>query len=293
VGKPRSQAARPSSSQRQAEAPCPTLQPLGKHNPRLAELRRVVRREDPSRTVVDGTRLVLELAEAGIAILELFATPEAEPPLLACPHLRELWARRAWHLVTGEALAAVAPTQHPQGVLAVVGVPDREPVASGTWLYLDGIQEPGNLGALVRCAAALGADGVACSADGADPFSPRAVRGAAGWSLRFPVCTAIEFEPLAASFTLAGGTVAAAVGEGGRGLAGWRPRAPLLLVLGSEGRGVRPGALAACTERVTIPLARGVESLNVAVAAGIILAALAGVASAPILERCTRKRRAS
>lgn len=284
---------RPSSSQRRPASPSAALPPLGKHNPRFAELRRLVRREDPARTVVDGTRLVLELAAAGVAIEALYSTPEAEPTVLGCRPLRELQARGAWYLVTAEALAAVAPTQHPQGVLAVVGVPAREPEARGVWLYLDGIQEPGNLGALVRCAAALGADGVACSADGADPYSPRAVRGAAGWSLRFPVCPAVELEPLASSFLLAGGTVAAALGDGGRPLAGWRPRLPLLLVLGNEGQGHRPTTLAACTEQVTIPLARGVESLNVAVAAGILLASLAGVAADPILERCTRKRRAS
>lgn len=259
----------------------------------MQRLRRLVRREDPARTVVDGLKLVLELAAAGVAIEELYATAEAEPALLASHPLRELQARGAWHLVTAEALDTVAPTQHPQGVLAVVAVPEREPEPSGIWLYLDGIQEPGNLGALVRCAAALGADGVACSADGADPFSPRAVRGAAGWSLRFPVCPGVELEPLAASFVVEGGTVAAALGEGGQPLATWRPRPPLLLVLGSEGQGLRPAALSTCRDQVSIPLARGVESLNVAVAAGILLASLGGVAAAPILERCTRKRRAS
>lgn len=268
-------------------------QPLGRHNSRLAALRRLVRREDPARTVVDGPKLVLELAAAGVAVQELYVTPEAEPSLLGCRPLRALQAAGAWHLVTGEALAAVAPTRQPQGVLAVVGVPAREPEVRGVWLYLDGIQEPGNLGALVRCAAALGADGVACSADSADPFSPRAVRGAAGWSLRFPVCPAVALEPLAASFLLAGGSVVAALGSGGRTPGDWRPRPPLLLVLGNEGGGLRSAALSICTERVTIPLARGVESLNVAVAAGILLTSIAGLAAAPILARCTRKRRTS
>jgi len=251
-----------------------------------------VRRKDPALTVVDGPKLVLELAAAGVTLEALYSTPEAEPTVRGCRSLCELQERAAWHVVTPEALGAVAPSRHPQGVLAVVGVPTWTPEARGVWLYLDGIQEPGNLGALVRCAAALGADGVVCSADSADPYSPRAVRGAAGWSLRFPVCPALELEPLAARFRLAGGTVAAALGEGGQALGGWRPRRPLLLVLGSEGHGHRPATLAACTERVTIPLARGVESLNVAVAAGILLAALAGVAADPILEKCTRKRRA-
>lgn len=269
------------------------MPPLGKHNPRLARLRRLVRREDPSLTVVDGSKLVLELADAGVCIDELFVTPEQRTVVGRHPRLRTLLDSGRCHVVTADALDSVAPTRQPQGILAVVRVPTWTIEPRGIVLYLDGVQDPGNVGALVRCAAALGASGVACSPGCADPFAPRAVRGAAGQSLLLPVATGLEIGPLATAFLAAGGSVAATVGKGGQHLAGWRPRLPLLLAVGNEGHGLREEVVAASSECVSIPLDREVESLNVAVTAGILLAALGGVAPAPILERGDRKRRAT
>lgn len=252
-----------------------------------------MRREEPSLTVVDGSKLVLELAEAGAQIEELFVTPEQRAAVARHPRLRALADSGACHVVTGDALDSVSPTQSSQGILAVVRVPTWTVEARGIVLYLDDVQDPGNVGALVRCAAALGASAVACSPGCADPFAPRAVRGAAGQSLLFPVAAGVEIGPLAAAFIAAGGSVATTVGQGGQRLADWRPRLPLLLAVGNEGHGIRPDVMAAGTECVSIPLDRGVESLNVAVSAGILLASLGGVAPAPILERGEKKRRAT
>ncbi|MCU0292312.1 MAG: RNA methyltransferase [Thermoanaerobaculaceae bacterium] len=273
--------------------PDPATPPLGTHNPRLTRLRRLVRREDLSLTVVDGSKLVLELADAGAPIEELYATSEQHAVADRHPRLRALHGAGRCHVVTEAALDSVAPTRQSQGLLAVVRVPTWTVETRGIVLYLDGVQDPGNLGALVRCAAALGATGVACSPGCADPFAPRAVRGAAGQSLLFPVVVDVEFGPLAAAFVAAGGSVATTVGQGGQRLADWRPRLPLLIAVGNEGHGIRPEVMAAGTESVSIPLDRGVESLNVAVTAGILLAALGGVAPAPILERGDKKRRAT
>jgi tRNA G18 (ribose-2'-O)-methylase SpoU len=78
--------------------------------------------------------------------------------------------------------------------------------------------------------------------------------------------------------------VSAAAAAGGSAIAAWKPRRPLLLALGNEGQGVSDEVAAACGETVSIPLSGSVESLNVAVAAGILLAVLGGVAPAPILR---------
>lgn len=259
--------------------------PLGKHNPRLARLRRLVRREDPGLTVVDGEKIVLDLAAAGYPLHELYTTVSAAAALRDSSVRVALPGPASWHLLTPEALDSIAPTRQSQGILAVVPIPASRIKPAGVVLHLDGIQDPGNLGALVRSAAALGAAGVTCSPDSADPFSPRAIRGSAGWSLRFPVVANVEIERLAESFLKAGGSIVAALGEGGDSLPDWQPSRPLLLVLGNEGAGLRPAALAVCTEGVSIPLEHGVESLNVAVAAGILLAFLGGLAAPPILER--------
>ena len=262
------------------------LPTLGRHSPRLAEVRRICLGEREGLTVVDGTKLISDLAAAGVSFELLLVTPQTYPAL----------ARRlAGHadkvfLVEADALERVAPTQHSQGALGVVKVPRRDLQASGVVVYLDRIQDPGNVGAVIRCAAAFDVAGVACSDQSADPFSPRAIRASAGHALLLPVARHVPFLPLAEQFQLAGGDVVATLGSGGTPLPAWQGRPPLLLALGNEGQGLTPEILAASSSQVSIPLRGGVESLNVAVTAGIMLASLAGLAGAPILRLKTKRR---
>jgi TrmH family RNA methyltransferase len=179
-------------------------------------------------------------------------------------------------LVDDATLARVAPTTTPQGLLAIVRVPHHRLEPAGVLVYLDRVQDPGNVGAVIRSAAAFGASGVACSPGCASPFSWRSLRASAGHALLLPVQGEAEFAPLADAVAAAGGEVAAASGHGGTPPARWRSRRPLLLVVGNEGQGVAPEIAARCEATVTIPLAGHVESLNVTVAASVILASLAG-----------------
>jgi len=267
-----------------AQAPA-GLPRLGRHNPRLARLRRLCRGDEPGLTVVDGPKLVAELLGRGVEVLELYVTPERTGELLADAAAARLAAAGAAFEVDAATAARLAPTRSSQGVLAVVAVPRREVAAAGVAAYLDRVQDPGNVGAVVRSAAAFGAGGVICSPGCGSPFSPKAVRASAGLSLLFPVQTAVPIGVAAGAFLAAGGEVAVAVGSGGREASGWRPRAPLLLVLGNEGAGPDEEVLRHATERLTLPLTAVVESLNVAVTAGILLAALRGVVPSPILDR--------
>jgi TrmH family RNA methyltransferase len=166
----------------------------------------------------------------------------------------------------------LAPTRHPQGVLAVVPEPAsrRWPAASGVGVFLEGLQDPGNLGAIVRSAAALGAAAVLLSEGCADPFHPAAVRGSAGGVFRVALERNAEVADAAARVRAKGGSAWAAE-PAGSPFAGWRPRRPALLLLGAEGAGLSEAATRAVDGRVAIPLERDVESLNVAVAAGILL----------------------
>jgi RNA methyltransferase, TrmH family len=151
------------------------------------------------------------------------------------------------------------------------------------------VQDPGNVGAAIRCAAAFEASAVACSGGCADPFSPRSIRASAGHALRISVLTPATIDD-AAALLGPGAHVVAAVGDGGTPLPHWRVRRPLLLVLGNEGHGLPETLLAQAAETVTIPLRGGVESLNVAVTAGILLAAAVGLAPSPILDPGTTSR---
>jgi TrmH family RNA methyltransferase len=266
----------------------PTL--LGRHNPRVARLRRLIQREEHDLTVVDGIKLVQDLA-GRVPIVELFTVEEHLERLRSHTVLGEVFEAGRAYLLEPRTMANLAPTQTTQGVLAVVAAPANAVTPTGVALYLDRVQDPGNVGSVIRCAAAFGATGVACSPGCADPFAPRAVRASAGQSLLLSVQVDAAFEPLAAAFRTAGGQVVGTVGSGGTPLRDWHPRSPILLVLGNEGQGLAEKVAAGCGETVTVPLAISVDSLNVAVTAGVILASLAGVAGSPILSRPSVKRR--
>ncbi len=262
----------------------PAPPPLGRHNPRVQRLRRLAQRQEADLTVVDGLKLAADLAGAGVPVVELFVVAERLAEVLGVPALATVCDEGRAHLLDAATAESVAPTRQTQGVLAVVPVPLARLRPEGVVVFLDRVQDPGNVGGVIRCAAAFGAAGVACSAECADPFSPRSVRASAGHALLIPVQAGAAFTPLADAVRRAGGEVAGTAGAGGIAPARWRPRRPLLLALGNEGQGLPEEVLAACGRRVTVPLESGVESLNVAVTAGVLLACLAGVAGPPILE---------
>ncbi len=262
---------------------------LGRHNPRVARLRRIIGRQEPELTAVDGLKLTLDLAAAGVPIVELFSVAAHLDALRAHPALEEVFRDGRVHLLDPATAAQIAPTRQTQGVLAVVAVPAARLAPAGVVLYLDRVQDPGNVGGVIRCAAAFGASGVACSTGCADAFSPRAVRASAGQALVFPVQVEAGFAALVEAVRRAGGEVTATASRVGVALSRWRPHTPLLLALGNEGQGVSPEVASLCTGQVSVPLRDGVESLNVAATAAVILASLAGVAGSPILESQYRK----
>ena|SRR5664280_153574 len=257
---------------------------LGRHNPKVARLRRIIGRQEPELTAVDGLKLTLDLAAAGVPIVELFAVAEQLDALRASAALERVFQGGRAHVLDPATAAQIAPTRQTQGVLAVVAVPSARLAPTGVVVYLDRVQDPGNVGGVIRCAAAFGASGVACSPGCADPFSPRAVRASAGQALVFPVEAEAAFAPLADAVRRAGGEAFATASRAGVPLSRWRPRAPLLLALGNEGQGVSEEVMLRCAGQVSVPLRDGVDSLNIAATAAVILASLAGVARSPILE---------
>lgn len=176
--------------------------------------------------------------------------------------------------VDGPTLRRLAATDTPQGVLVVARIPRHELAAldvggAATVLVLDGVQDPGNVGTLVRTAEAFGAVCVAALSGTADPWNAKVVRAAAGSSFRMPIVRP-EIEALLEWLRERGfATYAAdAAGEPVDALA---PPARTALVVGNEGAGLRPAVTAAVDKRVAVPIRGPTESLNVAVAAGILL----------------------
>ncbi len=181
-------------------------------------------------------------------------------------------------VVSDQVLAAMSPVQHPSGVVAIARArPADVRVVMATVtdlplvLVLAGLQDPGNVGAIIRAAAAFGASGVVAIEGSANPFSWKALRGGMGGTFRLPIAARGSLSEVVASGRELGVRLVAAVPRGGTPLPQLDLRAPTAIVLGGEGAGVPHTTMAAVHETVTIPMQAPVESLNVAIAAALIL----------------------
>jgi TrmH family RNA methyltransferase len=173
----------------------------------------------------------------------------------------------------------LADTETPQGIIAVIeprrwAAAEFAPRPGAVALVIDGVQDPGNVGTLIRTAHALGAAGTVVLRGTADPTSPKALRAAMGATFRHPVVLLDDAGFIAWARKHAV-TLWAAAADGtplhralGKGPV---DGGPIAVIVGNEGAGIRPQLNAVAAQRVAIPLAQGAESLNVAVAAGILL----------------------
>ena len=167
-------------------------------------------------------------------------------------------------------LASFADAATPQPILAIGRTPSYgwNDVSEGTVVLLDGVQDPGNVGTLVRTAFALGAAAVVGLGETADPWGPKAFRASAGAALRGPVFRTDAREAVA---RLAERKMPIWVAAIDAPPPERPPFAPVALALGSEAHGVSAPLRAAARGAVSVPLTRGVESLNVASAGAILL----------------------
>lgn len=244
-----------------------------RQNPLVARFREAGRGGAGGLLLLDGVHLIVEALDAGLALDALAVTDDA----LEDPAIARLVARVPEAVtVSPEVLDAMSPVRTASGVVALAGRPVTSPescVAADdplTVIAVD-VQDPGNLGALVRSAEAAGATGVLTTAGGADPFGWKALRGAMGSAFRLPLA---RVDDAGAALSLArrhGLRVVAAVARGGAPMSNVGLRGPVALVLGGEGPGLDAAVAAAADERITIPMAAPVESLNVAVAAALLV----------------------
>ncbi len=186
-------------------------------------------------------------------------------------------------------LAGLADTTTPQGILAVGTLPpgglevlpaSAAVRAGAPILLVDGVQDPGNLGTLLRTLAAVGGEAAICCKGTVDPFNPKALRGSAGAALALAVARGIERAAAVGWCADQGVTIVALAAGGsdlfaGRAPGGARPSGPLALAVGGEGAGLSPEIRQAAAVTVGIPMEPGVESLSAAVAGSVALYALA------------------
>lgn len=217
---------------------------------------------------LEGARLVGDaLASGRKPIFALYEPAHADMHLIA--RLQNL-KRVPLLPVSGEVMAHVSDTQQPQGIVAVFGLPAPAlPDHPRRALILDAIREPGNMGTLLRTAAASGADIVILGPGCVDPYNPKVLRAGMGAHFRVPVIEATWGE--ITDYTEGMGIYLAA-GEGDLIYSDVDWTQPWALVIGNEAHGVGEGSAALNdARRVSIPMAAATESLNAAVAAGVIL----------------------
>lgn len=164
----------------------------------------------------------------------------------------------------------LADTETPAGILALVDLPSPEtqPCSDKDSLVLDGIQDPGNMGTLLRTAAAAGFTQVVLSTDCVSPWSPKVLRAGQGAHFLLDIYEGVELPGFLQNFS---GTSLATALEQAEDLyrANWQ--GPVAWVFGAEGQGVSAPVLAAARQRIRIPMPGAVESLNVGAAAAICL----------------------
>jgi RNA methyltransferase, TrmH family len=261
--------------------------PLSRERERL--LRRIATRKGREKegvVLVEGPRGVSTALDAGAG----FSFVLVEEGECAGQHLELLRRMEEAGVevvsVPSHSFRDLVDTETPQGVAGVVReprpeLPDPHPPGPSSCLVLDRVQDPGNAGTLIRAAAAFGVDRVLALDGTVDVWNPKAVRASAGLAFRIPVHR-VAWDEVAAWLSASGFDLLVA-DAGGRDVRGWAvgghtPERWALLV-GNEGAGPRPEAFAAAAASLAVPLAQGVDSINVAMAGTVLLWALGPGAS--------------
>jgi TrmH family RNA methyltransferase len=242
-------------------------------NPLVKRFRAVADSPDDV-VLLDGVHLLEEALGSNLAV-DVVAVSEEDTDTPAARLAQRAAARGARVVaVTQAVLSAMSPVRHPSGVVAIARRPsatladalDRAPQLV---LMLADIQDPGNVGAIIRAAEGCGATGVIASRASADPFGWKALRGSMGSAFRLPVAR----QPLDGAVAAArdrGIQVLAAVPHGGKPLPLCNLRRPSAVLLGGEGAGLAADLAARADEQLSIPMRPPVESLNVATTAALV-----------------------
>lgn len=224
-----------------------------------ASLHRARERRSTGLTLLEGRHLLAEALAARVTPVNLFALPDdVETATLADQHGVEL------HVVDAAALRRIAGTETPRGPVAVIEVPESPAPSRPGMIVSWGVSDPGNVGTMIRTAAAFGWD-FGYTMGTADPWSPKVLRSGAGGHFRLTVAAVASLDDL----NDWGLSSAASVVTGGLDPAEIEPGRYAVLV-GGEATGLPPDVIGSASVQVTIPMPGGAESLNAAVAAAIL-----------------------
>jgi len=243
-------------------------------NPKIKQIRSLQtssrKRKMDCSFVIEGVRLVDEAISAGCDFdIVIYSDHLSQRGYGVLSGLREGGVQI--EEVSPKIMRSISDTESPQGILAIVGFPKLEiPEDMDFVLILDSIRDPGNLGTIIRTAVAAGVQAVFLSEDSTDPYSPKVLRSGMGAHFSIPIQTIVldSFDRDTARFGLrklladvSGGSIYTEVDL----------RVPLALIIGGEAEGAGRKSRSLADESLYIPMPGGNESLNAAVAAGILM----------------------
>ncbi len=248
-----------------------------RQNPLVARFRTAARGDVGGVLLLDGAHLVADALAAGVTFQLAAVTPASveEPtirPLVNALHTNGVEVIT----VSASVMDAVSPVKTPTGLVALAERPatDEDRLYAGPAALVVAavdVQDPGNLGAMVRVAEAAGATGLVAAGGSANPFGWKALRGSMGSALRLPIASEVSAEDAVAAARRHGCRIVAAVPRDGRPLFDVDLTGPIAILIGGEGQGLGAALADAADERVTIPMQPPVESLNAAVTAALIV----------------------
>jgi TrmH family RNA methyltransferase len=251
---------------------------LSLRNPSVQHLRRLLGRRrarvEAGQFAFEGPTLVREALRSHVALEAVYIDADAASNL--APLRAELPPPVAVHLLQPGVLDKIADTISPQGVVAVARRPhstldDVLPLDRGGLVFvLDAVSDPGNAGAIVRIAEAVGAAAVVFTAGSTDPFGPKTIRASAGSAFRVPMVADDAVPAVVTRVRRAGLQVVGTVAMGGADYRRCDLSGPLALVLGNEAHGLTDEVESLLDLRVSIPMQGQVESLNVAATAAVL-----------------------
>ncbi len=247
-----------------------------RENPLVKEMHKLLSdakaRRKSRRFVIEGARLCEDAARSDVRIVAALVTADAKARYAAQWQAVEA-ACTACYDIAPAVSAYLSETQAPQGMFCLCDMREdtMAPVRpDGVYVALEDVQDPGNLGTILRTAEAFGANGILLSKGCCDLYNPKVLRASMGGVFRLPLCVCDDFVQTLAELgqTL---PVLASVIDADALPVTTAPKNGAVAVIGNEGNGMSQAAIAACTHRVTIPMAGRAESLNASMAAGIIL----------------------
>lgn len=253
--------------------------PAVKHAARLLKSAKFRRQEEAF--LAEGVRLCRDAAYSGVRILRMFYTEEALERYPKDVELLREKAERAF-LLSQQLAGGLSATVTPQGIFCVCAMLDKTDCldkmdASGQLLGLEDIQDPSNLGTVLRTAEALGIGGVILTRGCCDVYSPKVLRGSMGAVFRLPMALVETMPPAVNALEQKGFVTMAAVPDReAEPITQVRFSSPSIVLVGNEGNGLKPETIRACQRRVTIPMLGRAESLNASVAASLLMWEMGG-----------------